>query len=349
MISSLSARQLPDIKRITVKDSTRFSLPDSCAMMFMGQGKSKGKRAQVSIQYEYDLISGQIITMLPSPATRNDQKDAKQTLDAIKPKDLVIRDLGYVSRAYMHEIDQKGAFYINRLGTGCKLYDENGEEIDFHQVAQSLEKSKTTYLEVEAFLCKNKPETKTRLIVSKTSEQVYQQRIRKLQQYNKHNGHQMRKETRVRYRLNILLTNLQKHKYTPAQVFDLYSLRWQIEIIFKSWKSHQRVHKYQSANPNRIYCQLLSKLLNLLIHENLYLLVNQCITKAIPDKRCSRIKFIKRARSHQRKLIQAVRSKKASEIKNWMMVFFDYNMNALAADIKRGTKGMNQILNECLA
>ncbi|MFQ5745137.1 MAG: transposase, partial [Acidobacteriota bacterium] len=34
-----------------------------------------------------------------------------------------------------------------------------------------------------------------------------------------------------------LVTNLARERYTVAQITEAYRLRWQIELLFKEWKS----------------------------------------------------------------------------------------------------------------
>ena len=47
-----------------------------------------------------------------------------------------------------------------------------------------------------------------------------------------------------------LVTNLPSEAFTCASVRDLYRLRWQIELLFKEWKSYANLHAFQTANPS---------------------------------------------------------------------------------------------------
>jgi len=47
-----------------------------------------------------------------------------------------------------------------------------------------------------------------------------------------------------------LVTNLPSEAFTLASVRDLYRLRWQIELLFKEWKSYANLHAFQTANPS---------------------------------------------------------------------------------------------------
>jgi DDE family transposase len=47
----------------------------------------------------------------------------------------------------------------------------------------------------------------------------------------------------------ILVTNVPRSLLTARQVTEVYRLRWQIELIFKEWKSYANLHEFASANP----------------------------------------------------------------------------------------------------
>ena len=47
-----------------------------------------------------------------------------------------------------------------------------------------------------------------------------------------------------------LVTNLQRQSFSHEQVSDGYRLRWQIELLFKEWKSHANLRTFDTANPH---------------------------------------------------------------------------------------------------
>ena len=47
-----------------------------------------------------------------------------------------------------------------------------------------------------------------------------------------------------------LVTNLPRRRYSAEQVAQAYQLRWQIELLFKEWKSYANLHAYDTANPS---------------------------------------------------------------------------------------------------
>ena len=49
------------------------------------------------------------------------------------------------------------------------------------------------------------------------------------------------------------------------EAFVLMRTRWQIELIFKLWKSHGRIDEWRTENPWRILCEVYAKLIVMLI------------------------------------------------------------------------------------
>jgi IS4 transposase len=47
-----------------------------------------------------------------------------------------------------------------------------------------------------------------------------------------------------------LCTNLGRSTYPPPLVAKLYGFRWQIELLFKEWKSYANLREFDTANPN---------------------------------------------------------------------------------------------------
>lgn len=47
----------------------------------------------------------------------------------------------------------------------------------------------------------------------------------------------------------VLVTNVPRGVLTARQVAEVYRLRWQIELVFKEWKSYANLHAFTSANP----------------------------------------------------------------------------------------------------
>ena len=46
-----------------------------------------------------------------------------------------------------------------------------------------------------------------------------------------------------------LATNLPPERYSVYEVAKAYRLRWQVELLFKEWKSYANLHAFDTQNP----------------------------------------------------------------------------------------------------
>ena len=180
--STLESNNLTNIKThfntIRLKDSTRFGLPDEYFATYKGHG-GIGK-SMISIQYEFDLLSGNQIDLQLTTGRRNDQQDSKESLGNINANDLLIRDLGYVTTTYLKGVIKRSAFFLNRLPSQINVYDVDNEnkEVDFEKLLNKMKKCQLPYKEINVLIGK-KDKIPSRLIIEMADEKTYKSRLKK--------------------------------------------------------------------------------------------------------------------------------------------------------------------------
>ncbi len=148
---------LSSFKRVRIKDSTRFALPAAYAAIYKGHGgATHNSESMISIQYEYDLLSGNAIDLRLTTGVRNDQLDAKENTHDIAENDLFIRDLGYATLGYMSKIDKNEAYFLNRLHPHISAYhaERPNEKVDFEKCQKKLKKYNLPYLHYNVLIGK---------------------------------------------------------------------------------------------------------------------------------------------------------------------------------------------------
>jgi len=265
--SIFEPRFLPEFKRMPIKDGTRFNLSANLYKYYKGSGGNKDtSNAALCIQFEYDGLSGKILTLEITDATRNDNTDAKESISRVEIGDLIIRDLGYYSLPTLATFDTVGAFFISRLGAKTNIYKQGHEkEISFKELYNDMVKGKKTCVEMEIFAGK-KERMQVRLIVSIVPEDVYQKRIRKAEKSNKENGYNTSDDYKARCRFNLFITNIGPETLSSDDVLVLYKLRWQIELMFKNWKSIFKIDEIQKMKYERFTCILIAKLILIVVN-----------------------------------------------------------------------------------
>jgi hypothetical protein len=65
--------------------------------------------------------------------------------------------------------------------------------------------------------------------------------------------------------INLYCTNIPVEYVGTNQIHDFYSLRWQIEILFKTWKSLFAIHVCKKVKLERLECHIYGQLIRILI------------------------------------------------------------------------------------
>ena len=290
----------PCFNRILIGDSCKFSIAQHLEQDYPGYQGCRPAKALMNLQYEFDLKYGQWQYLEFTKATENDQSFSPKTLTNIQPNDLVIRDLGFITMHYLQTIVEKKAFFLNRMPPKWNAYECGTDElINWDEIYRKIKKHSLSQLEVEAWI---KGDKKThlpvRLLVSLVPQAVYEERIRKVEKHAKSKGYQVSKEYKLRCKLNVYITNVPEKIVHAGNVAQLYKIRWQIELIFKIWKSLLFIHKGKPVKKHRFECQLLAKFIWILLNWKILQSISKCILKESPNDICSGWKFFKQARGH---------------------------------------------------
>jgi transposase len=252
---------LQGYNHVRIKDSTTFKIPSNLAANYKGYA---GNAAGVTIQYEFDLKTGQFLDLTVTEAARNDQRDANETANNVFENDLIIRDLGYFSTSVLQKIDKEKAFFLSKLQAATGVYDENGVEIDFKKLHVFMTTKGIEKCEKQVFIGKCK--LPVRLVIGLVPPQVYEQRIRRKQKEERERGSQMKDRTKFLCHFNLFITNVDAQKLPIEKVMPLYRFRWQVELMFKNWKSIFRIHDLQKMKEERYITMLYIRLILIVIN-----------------------------------------------------------------------------------
>lgn len=253
---------LPQFNRICIKDGTRFNLPVRLKDYYNGFGGTNDtSQAGLCIQFEYDARSGRVLYLKITDSTRTDSKDASETIGSVEKGDLILRDLGYYKLPLMNQIDKTGACYLSRLGSNTCIYQvEKKDQLSFSKIYSFMSRKGIVNYETNIYAGKTE-RLPCRLVVMMVPEEVYKKRLTEINAKNKEKGYTMAEETKSRLRFNIFITNIAADVLNLDELAMLYKLRWQIELMFKNWKSVCKIDKIQPMKYERFTCILLAKLI----------------------------------------------------------------------------------------
>lgn len=73
------------------------------------------------------------------------------------------------------------------------------------------------------------------------------------------------------------VTNIPSEYVLKEAIHEFYSLHWQIEIIFKTWKSIFRIHHNTNIKKERLECHIYGKLIALLLSSTVMFQMRQLL------------------------------------------------------------------------
>ena len=255
-------RNCLEFKRILIKDSVCFQIDESLVQHYPGSGGS-GSKANVRIQFEYDLLDGKIVDLSLNAFNDQDAKNSVLTLDVVNDGDLIVRDLAYMHLESLQGIVKRIGHFLCRLNTQAKVYQEQDGKmiaLDFTAIVQSMRQHNIRQIEETVFIGKNQ-ELQVRLFIYLLPEAVYNERMRKANLSAKNKGRQLSKEYKARAGLNLFITSAPEELISIETAWQIYTLRWQVELTFKVWKSLCKIDKVKKVKKDRLECYIWSKLL----------------------------------------------------------------------------------------
>lgn len=214
--------------QISIQDGTSFAVKPALAKEFPGRFTTTSPAA-VELHVNLDLFSESVNQVVLSPDSAAEARflPPAETLAG----SLLLADRGYFGKRYLRDLAQAGAHFIVR-GTASmdpvilRALRPDGSEIKSYvgrrlkTIAKHI--SRYDFLDLDVRYTVGRETFDCRLIASPNP-----------------------KENRPRY----IATNLDRTLFTVEQVSDGYRLRWQIELLFKEWKSHANLHAFDTANP----------------------------------------------------------------------------------------------------
>lgn len=249
---------------IYLMDSSTVVLPDELAKVSQGCGGSSSKNTSSSLklQVKWELLTGGLCLELTEGRESDNSSTFQQ--EKLPPSSLRIADLGYFNLDVFEKIDEEGGYWLSRVKSGCVLYVKEDDTYQRYELAEYLTKQEENAVEVEILLGA-KAKLPCRLIAARVPQEVASERRRKLKQRAKKKGRTPSKRQLELCDWIILATNAGYELISFDEAFVLARMRWQIELLFKLWKSHGKISRWRSEKPWRILCEVYAKLIGMII------------------------------------------------------------------------------------
>jgi Transposase DDE domain len=248
--------------RVVLLDSSTVTLPDSCQAEFPGcGGGAGGGAAAVKLQTELDLRSGAITHLGLEPGRTPDGASPRQQA-RYGPGALRITDLGYFCLKVFAAAALAGEYFLSRWQFGTLVFLPDGTRLDLlawlgRQVGQFIDQP-VLLGRVDQLAC--------RLIAWRLPQAQADRRRQKLRRDYRDKYGQEPSAARLAWcAWTVLVTNVPLEKLTPAEAAVLYRARWQVELLFKRWKSQGWVAVLSGATEVRQLVRVWARLLAALV------------------------------------------------------------------------------------
>jgi hypothetical protein len=259
---------------IFLMDSTEIKLPHKLKDKYKGANKSNPAVLKINLLLE--ILDYSFKNTVLSSGTRNEQTFSKYIYDKLVADSLVLKDLGYFKFDDFSEIESRNSFFISRLRAGTRLFSLNPNP-KYHKNGKIIKKTK--YLvttagelgnrlkagqtkEYEFLVGSHDNKRPFRIVLTKLDETASHKRIQMIE------GRESRKEHCAKHARNSAeisgyITNL--WGFDSSEIIEMYRLRWQIELLFKIFKSDFKLDKLKDLKIERIETHIYATLIRIVL------------------------------------------------------------------------------------
>jgi hypothetical protein len=252
---------------VLLLDSTTIALPAELSDRFPGCGGSHGGQAAMKLQVRIDLRQGALDAVAIEAGKDCDQRASLQS--APQPAgSLRIADLGYFDTEVLRGLRDREGFWASRLAFGTEVFLPEGTPI---ARVEDLFGPGTKVVDRPILLGKE-ARLPCRIVIWRVPEEVANRRRRKLIATARDKGNRPPSRERLAWcDWTIIVTNAPGDRLCPEELGVLYRARWQIELVFKRWKSLGRIADLTGATVTEKLVRLWSRLLAMVVQHWLLL------------------------------------------------------------------------------
>lgn len=227
VLRSALGENLRHFADIVVQDGSSFAVHEGLAEIFGGRF-TKNRPAAVELHAFQSVLLDQPVQVQLAP-DKQGERDFLPRPEALKGK-LLLADRGYPSLEYFEQVIAAGGSFLMRTKTninprvlrvrGCRRGLPRYEGYRLRDVLRWLPRQR-----LDLDVVWNRPRRGTlqlRLIL-------------------------LWVPTKKQY--TMLVTNVSRSRLSARQAAEVYRLRWQVELMFKEWKSHSNLHEFDSGKP----------------------------------------------------------------------------------------------------
>jgi hypothetical protein len=242
-------------------DSTTIMLPDALGTLWRGNGGSTpvGTSAALKLQVLWNLTDGTLQHLGLQHGRASDNASPAQDVE-LPAGALRIADLGYFGLDRLAKLTAQQVFVLSRLNPQVALFDQAGVRQDLLQMLEQAQDVLEQEVRIGA-----RQRVRVRLLAVRVPQEVADQRRRRMRKELLEKGKVPTERTLAFAGWTIAVTTVPRERLSLREALVLLRTRWQIELLFKLWKSHGQIDRWRSEQPWRVLCEVYAKLLAMVV------------------------------------------------------------------------------------
>lgn len=217
-----------EFERLLLQDGSSFAVKDELAAIYPGRFHAVSPAA-VELHVTYDLLNEKLEAVKITEDTAGEREHLPAPAQLANA--LLLADAGYFSRDYLALLIKEYARFIIKADSKINPIIECCHTPTKRNKDLLGTKLKSAF----SYLSKEQPNDLT--VQWQTSDRDWFT-CRLIVTWNP-----------VTKCFQYLATNLPRSRYSPAKTIEAYRLRWQIELLFKEWKSYANLKSFNTGKP----------------------------------------------------------------------------------------------------
>ena len=256
---------LARFKGVYIADCSQVGLPEALASVFRGNNGEQDAAVKVAVQIE--MNSGQLGVWWQDGVV-HDQRTGVSA-HSLPPGTVRLNDLGFFNLKTFADDQTNGVWYFSRYKVGTLVYTVDGDPLD---LVKHLKRQGQRGCDLDIRLGSN--QLPCRLLALPVPPEQVGRRRQRLEENAKRKQQPVSARALALAAWTIYVTNIPREQLSLSEALILGGTRWQMECLFKLWKSSGALATSRSQDPQRVLCEFYAKLLAALMAH--WLLVVSC-------------------------------------------------------------------------